>query len=65
MASEPDAPARRGRIRRWAPRLFLASLFLGIDPGGFNIVSILTAFIGAVVFLLILRAIPGRQPFER
>ncbi len=44
---------------------FLASLFLGIDPGGFNIVSILTAFIGAVVFLLILRAIPGRQPFER
>ena len=44
---------------------FLASLFLGVDPGGFNLVSILTAFVGAVVFLLILRAIPGRQPFER
>ena len=44
---------------------FLASVFLGVDPSGFNLVSILTAFVGAVVFLLILRAIPGRQPFER
>ena len=44
---------------------FLASMLLGFDPGGFNPVSILTAFVGAVVFLLILRAIPGRQPFER
>ncbi len=44
---------------------FLASLLLGFDPSGFNPVSILTAFVGAVVFLLILRAIPGRQPFER
>ncbi len=44
---------------------FLASLLLGFDPGGFNLVSILTAFVGAVVFLLIMRAIPGRQPFER
>ena len=44
---------------------FLASLLLGFDPGGFNPVSILTAFVGALVFLLILRAIPGRQPLER
>ena len=44
---------------------FLASLIFGVDPGGFNLASILTAFVGAVVFLLILRAIPGRQPFER
>jgi uncharacterized membrane protein YeaQ/YmgE (transglycosylase-associated protein family) len=44
---------------------FLASTFLGIDTNGFNLVSILVAFLGAVVFLLILRAIPGRQPFER
>jgi uncharacterized membrane protein YeaQ/YmgE (transglycosylase-associated protein family) len=44
---------------------FLASTFLGLDVGGFNLPSILIAFVGAVVFLLILRAIPGRQPFER
>ena len=44
---------------------FLASTFLGMDVGGFNLVSILVAFLGAVVFLLILRALPGRQPFER
>ena len=44
---------------------FLASLFLGFDPSGFNPVSILTAFVGAVICLGILRLIPGRQPFER
>lgn len=44
---------------------FLASALLGIDVTGFNLTSILVAFLGAVVFLLILRAIPGRQPFER
>ena len=44
---------------------FLASTFFGMDVGGFNLPSILVAFVGAVVFLLILRAIPGRQPFER
>lgn len=44
---------------------FLASTFLGLDVTGFNLVSILVAFLGAVVFLLILRAIPGGQPFER
>jgi uncharacterized membrane protein YeaQ/YmgE (transglycosylase-associated protein family) len=44
---------------------FLASLVFGLDTGGFNLASLLVAFVGAVVFLLILRAIPGRQPFER
>ena len=44
---------------------FLASMLLGRDPTGFNLESILVAFVGAVVLLLILRAIPGRQPFER
>jgi uncharacterized membrane protein YeaQ/YmgE (transglycosylase-associated protein family) len=44
---------------------FLASALLGLDVGGFNIVSILVAFLGAVVGLAILRLIPGRQPFER
>ena len=44
---------------------FLASVLLGLDVSGFNLESILVAFAGAVVFLLILRAIPGRQPFER
>jgi uncharacterized membrane protein YeaQ/YmgE (transglycosylase-associated protein family) len=44
---------------------FLASALLGLDVGGFNIVSILVAFLGAVVGLFILRLIPGRQPFER
>ena len=43
----------------------LASFLLGRDPSGFNVESILVAFVGAIVFLLILRAIPGRQPFER
>ena len=44
---------------------FLASNLLGLDVNGFNITSILIAFVGAIVFLLILRMIPGRQPFER
>jgi uncharacterized membrane protein YeaQ/YmgE (transglycosylase-associated protein family) len=44
---------------------FLASLLLGLDVGGFNPISIAVAFVGAIVLLLILRAIPGRQPFER
>ncbi len=44
---------------------FLASTLLGLDVGGFNIVSILVAFVGAVVGLLILRMIPGKQPLER
>lgn len=44
---------------------FLASTFLGMDVTGLNLPSILVAFLGAVVFLLILRAVPGSQPFER
>ena len=46
---------------------FLASLVFGGGDyvNGFNLGSILVAFLGAVVLLLILRAIPGRQPFER
>jgi uncharacterized membrane protein YeaQ/YmgE (transglycosylase-associated protein family) len=44
---------------------FLGSTFFGWDVTGFNVGSILLAFLGAIVLLLILRAIPGRQPFER
>jgi uncharacterized membrane protein YeaQ/YmgE (transglycosylase-associated protein family) len=44
---------------------FIGSLVLGWDVTGFNIASIVLAFLGAVLFLLILRAIPGTQPFER
>jgi uncharacterized membrane protein YeaQ/YmgE (transglycosylase-associated protein family) len=44
---------------------FLSSALLGWDVSGFNFQSILVAFAGAIVFLLVLRAIPGRQPFER
>ncbi len=44
---------------------FLASLLLHLDVSGFNLESLIVAFAGAVVFLLILRAIPGMQPFER
>ncbi len=44
---------------------FLASTFLGLDVSGFSLPSILVAFLGAIVFLLILRLIPGSQPFER
>ena len=44
---------------------FLGGMLFGVGVDGFNLQSILVAFVGAVVFLLILRAIPGRQPFER
>jgi uncharacterized membrane protein YeaQ/YmgE (transglycosylase-associated protein family) len=44
---------------------FIGSFLFGWDVTGINIGSIVIAFLGAVVFLLILRAIPGRQPFER
>jgi uncharacterized membrane protein YeaQ/YmgE (transglycosylase-associated protein family) len=44
---------------------FIGGALFGWDVSGFNLGSILLAFIGAVVFLLILRAIPGTQPFER
>jgi uncharacterized membrane protein YeaQ/YmgE (transglycosylase-associated protein family) len=44
---------------------FVGGALFGWDVSGFNLGSILVAFIGAVLFLLILRAIPGTQPFER
>jgi uncharacterized membrane protein YeaQ/YmgE (transglycosylase-associated protein family) len=44
---------------------FLGGMLFGVGVDGFNLQSILVAFLGAVVCLLILRAIPGRQPFER
>lgn len=44
---------------------FVGGALFGWDVSGFNIASILVAFLGAVLFLLILRAIPGTQPFER
>jgi uncharacterized membrane protein YeaQ/YmgE (transglycosylase-associated protein family) len=44
---------------------FIGGTLFGVGVDGFNLPSILVAFLGAVVFLLILRAIPGRQPFER
>jgi uncharacterized membrane protein YeaQ/YmgE (transglycosylase-associated protein family) len=44
---------------------FIGGMLFGVGVDGFNLQSMLVAFLGAVVFLLILRAIPGRQPFER
>ncbi|MBI3942840.1 MAG: GlsB/YeaQ/YmgE family stress response membrane protein [Chloroflexi bacterium] len=43
---------------------FLASTFLGIpDPiTGFNITTLVVAFLGAVVLVMIIRALPGRSP---
>lgn len=43
---------------------FIGGRYFGWDVTGFNLPSILVAFLGAVVFLLILRVIPGRQAFE-
>jgi len=44
---------------------WLSSRFLDVDVTGINLVSIIIAVVGAVLFLGILRLIPGRQPFER
>jgi uncharacterized membrane protein YeaQ/YmgE (transglycosylase-associated protein family) len=44
---------------------FVGAAVFGWDVITFNLASILVAFLGAVVFLLILRVIPGTQPFER
>jgi uncharacterized membrane protein YeaQ/YmgE (transglycosylase-associated protein family) len=44
---------------------FVGSFLFGWDVTGINVGSIVIAFLGAVLFLLILRAIPGTQPFER
>jgi uncharacterized membrane protein YeaQ/YmgE (transglycosylase-associated protein family) len=43
---------------------FLGSALLGWDVTGFNIGSIALATAGAVALILVLRAIPGAQPFE-
>jgi uncharacterized membrane protein YeaQ/YmgE (transglycosylase-associated protein family) len=43
---------------------FLGSVLFGWDMTGFNIGSILLATLGAVVLVLALRLIPGRQPLE-
>lgn len=43
----------------------IGSQLFGWDVSGFNIQSILVSFLGAVLFLGILRMIPGKQPFER
>lgn len=42
----------------------LGSALFGWDMTGFNISSIILATLGAIVFIAILRAIPGRQAFE-
>ena len=44
---------------------WLSSTYLGLDVTGINPISIIIAVGGAVLFLGILRLIPGRQPFER
>lgn len=44
---------------------FIGSAVFGWDVTGINIGSILLAFLGAVLFLVILRMIPGKQPLER
>lgn len=43
---------------------FLASALFGVaDPlSGFNITTLIVAFIGAVVVVAIVRALPGRSP---
>lgn len=43
---------------------FLAGTLFGVaDPlSGFNITTLLIAFLGAIVLILIVRALPGRSP---
>jgi uncharacterized membrane protein YeaQ/YmgE (transglycosylase-associated protein family) len=42
---------------------FLAGVLFGADyTTGINITTIITAFIGAVVVVLLVRALPGRSP---
>jgi uncharacterized membrane protein YeaQ/YmgE (transglycosylase-associated protein family) len=40
---------------------FLASTLLGLDVNGFNIMSILIAFVGACIVIGIARAVAGRR----
>lgn len=42
---------------------FLASLVFGADTvNGISLLSIATAFLGAVILIAVLRALPGRSP---
>lgn len=43
---------------------FLASALLGADDAltGFNLPTLLVAFLGAVILIAIIRALPGRSP---
>jgi uncharacterized membrane protein YeaQ/YmgE (transglycosylase-associated protein family) len=43
---------------------FVGSAIFGWDMTGFNIPSILLATLGAVLLVLALRMVPGRQPLE-
>jgi len=43
---------------------FVGSALFGWDVTGFNVSTILLATVGAIVFVAILRAIPGAQPLE-
>lgn len=40
---------------------FLSSALFGVDMNGFSLTSILVAFVGAVILIAILRALPGRS----
>ena len=43
----------------------IGSAAFGWDVSGLDVGSVVLAFLGAVLLLLILRAIPGTRPFER
>ena len=40
---------------------WLSSTLLGIDVNGFNVVSVLIAFVGACIVIAIYRAVAGRR----
>jgi len=40
---------------------FLASQFLGLDVNGFNLISILIAFVGACIVIAIARMVSGNR----
>ncbi len=42
---------------------FLAGALFGVDAvNGINFASIVTAFVGAVILIAVIRALPGRSP---
>jgi uncharacterized membrane protein YeaQ/YmgE (transglycosylase-associated protein family) len=43
---------------------FIGSMLLGWDMTGINLGSIALATLGAILLVLVLRMIPGRQPLE-